>query len=366
MAFFNREQDINRMKSILSGEPNLVYFVYGPINSGKTALLIKVFEELPENYRFFYINFRARDVEDIKDLLKVLFSVKKGPGKLSEFLKEILKGGAKSVEKISGIPIPERIFDLLFNRVDKVEDVFAFLENYFEEIVKKDIVPVFVLDEMQTIKEVLNTTGRPVIGRLFNFLIRLTKETHLCHCLCATSDCLFIEDVYSNARLEGRAEYILVDDLDREHALVMYEKFGFKEKDFIFEYLGGKIGDIIRLFEKKKQGYIEREGIERMIKDETSKLEYFLEKVEFGEKYLLFEDKKIFIGIEGIKETLKVFKENEEISKKEISPIYRNYLISENIIFYNPLEGIVRPQGRILWHALRRLTGNLSHFTGHQ
>jgi len=59
MAFYNREEDIRRMRAVLSGDPNLVYFVYGPINSGKTALLMKVLEELPEEYRVFYINFRV-------------------------------------------------------------------------------------------------------------------------------------------------------------------------------------------------------------------------------------------------------------------------------------------------------------------
>ncbi len=29
MPFFDREEDIRRMKAVLSGEPNLVYFVYG-------------------------------------------------------------------------------------------------------------------------------------------------------------------------------------------------------------------------------------------------------------------------------------------------------------------------------------------------
>ena len=44
--FVNREKEKKELKAILSGRPNFVYFVYGPINSGKTALLMKVFEEL--------------------------------------------------------------------------------------------------------------------------------------------------------------------------------------------------------------------------------------------------------------------------------------------------------------------------------
>jgi len=34
LPFYNREKDIERLKAILSGEPNLVHFIYGPINSG--------------------------------------------------------------------------------------------------------------------------------------------------------------------------------------------------------------------------------------------------------------------------------------------------------------------------------------------
>ncbi len=67
--FVNREKEKRELKAILSGRPNFVYFVYGPINSGKTALLMKVIEELPDDYVVFYINFRWRDVQTIDDLI---------------------------------------------------------------------------------------------------------------------------------------------------------------------------------------------------------------------------------------------------------------------------------------------------------
>ena len=57
--FVDREKEIKELKAVLSGRPNFVYFVYGPINSGKTALLKKVAEELSEDYCIFYINFRG-------------------------------------------------------------------------------------------------------------------------------------------------------------------------------------------------------------------------------------------------------------------------------------------------------------------
>ncbi len=357
MPFYNREKDIRQMKAILSGEPNLVYFVYGPINSGKTALITKVFEELPENYRTFYINFRGRYVQTVEDLIKVLFRVKRGKvsEEIKEFVREFLQGGTKLLQKMKGIPIPENIFDILFKRTDKIEDIFAFLEEYFEEVRDEGYEAIFVLDEMQTIKELINTAGRPVIHELFNFLVRLTKETHLCHCLCATSDCLFIEDVYSNARLEGRAKYILVDDLQKEEAFKLYDEFGFENREFVWEYIGGKVGDMVTLFEEKKRGLSEKDAIKEILKDSSGRISDFLEKIEYGEKFFEYEGKKVRIEKDKIVEIFRIFKNRETIRKEEIIPSYRNYLVSENILFYNPVDGIIRPQSRLLWQAIKKL-----------
>ena len=178
--FVNRKREIRELKAIISGRPNLVYFVYGPINSGKTALLMKVFNELPPDYIVFYINFRARHVANFIDLLKVLFEVRYGERRkrVSQIVKEFLKTGVKIVEKFKGIPVPEKIFDYLFADSRKIKDIFKYLEEVFEEIVIKGYRPVGVL--------------------------------------CAISDCLFIDMFYSNAKLEGRARYFLVDDLDRD------------------------------------------------------------------------------------------------------------------------------------------------------
>ena len=344
--FVDRVREIKELKAVLSGRPNFVYFVYGPINSGKTALLMKVFEELPEEYVVFYINFRGLDVERVEDLMRVLFDVEYGKGKeaVKEIAKELIREGSKLLKKAKGIPIPEKVFDYLFESKRKTEDAFRYLENLFREVVEGRRRPVLVIDEMQVIKEIVNGAGRPVLSELFNFAVRMTKETHLCHCLCATSDCLFIEDVYSNARLEGRAEYILVDDLDKNSALRVYKEFGLEDKKLVWDYIGGKIGDMIKLFERKKRGYSEREALERMLRDEVARLEWLDAKV--------FKERR---DAEELWEFLKEFKEGERtISlKKNFEKLI--YWIKENILFYNPVEGTVRPQGRLLWRAIREV-----------
>jgi AAA+ ATPase superfamily predicted ATPase len=40
--FVNREKEKKELRMILNGKPNFVYFVYGPVDSEKTALLMEV------------------------------------------------------------------------------------------------------------------------------------------------------------------------------------------------------------------------------------------------------------------------------------------------------------------------------------
>ena len=354
MPFFNREEDIRQVKAVLSGEPNFIYFVYGPINSGKTALLTKVAEELPENYRIFYINFRGFEGGYPK-FTRAFFEL--GDNNLWKKLKSkmsVVAAAVEYVEKVANkintaIELPGEIIRMLQMGGDDPEkiDLFHYLERLMERFKKDGKKPVLILDEMQVLKDELNAVGQPLLARLFNFAVRMTKETHLCHVLCATSDCLFVNLVYSSARLEGRAKYILIDDLDKDSAFEVYEGFGFEEKDLVWEYIGGKVGDMVSLFEEKKRGFSEKEALQRMLKDTVMKLEWMLDSIEEGEK--------AGPDVKEIKKLLEKFKESDEKEYKEVKGKVLKFLIQENILFYNPLTGTVRSQSRLLWRAIKEL-----------
>ncbi len=350
--FVNREKEKKELKAVLSGRPNLVYFVYGPINSGKTALLMKVFEELPENYVVFYINFRGLETRRYEDFVRAMFTVKyQGVWEKIKEKGDLFLGGVKFLEEVAKklnytIPVPKEILKAIMGGRDEEMDCFKYLEEVMRRLVEKKKRPVLVLDELQMLREV-NKNG-PVLHDLFNFLVRMTKETHLCHCLCATSDCLFIDMVYSSARLEGRAKYLLVDDLNKEEAFEVYSAFGFENKELVWDYIGGKVGDMVILFEEKKRGYSEEDALERMLRDEVAKFEWMLDLVEEGEK----EGPEV----EKIKELLGKFRNKEEIAYRKVKGKVLKFLIRENILFYNPLEGTVRPQSRLLWKAIKELT----------
>ncbi|ENN95608.1 ATPase AAA, partial [Methanocaldococcus villosus KIN24-T80] len=75
MEFFNREKEINEILSIIEFEPNFIYFLYGPINSGKTALINEIINNRldKDKYVVFYINLRRYFISKYNDFIEVLF-----------------------------------------------------------------------------------------------------------------------------------------------------------------------------------------------------------------------------------------------------------------------------------------------------
>ncbi|CAB3289494.1 AAA ATPase [Methanocaldococcus lauensis] len=365
MKFFNREEEIKEILSILEGEPNFIYFIFGPINSGKTALITEVINnKLDKNkYVVFYINLRGRFIDDYDKFLKVLFNVYEEPliDKIRTALLSIVKDLPEVIKStiisklsggvVSGIPIPKNLLTQLLLKKDNIEDVFEFLDGYFIEINKKGKKPILIIDELQVIGD-LKINGF-LIYKLFNFFVRLTKELHLCHVLCLSLDSLFIEYVYNTGELEGRAKYILVDDFDKETALkfmdflakeILNKNLSDDEKELIYSYVGGKPVLIYKVIDKMR--YEELDNIlNEMLKIEISKLKYFLEDVK--------EDNEKFY--KEVVNYLSLFKENYIIEDVKIPKKIREFLIKKNILFLNPIDGNLKPQSYLIWNAIKRV-----------
>ncbi|MEA3324036.1 MAG: ATP-binding protein, partial [Euryarchaeota archaeon] len=251
VTFYDREPELKEMMDILSMKPRLITFVYGPINSGKTELITHLIEELPEDYVVFYINLRGKFISNYDDFVRALFKLDREKKEYKEILKTISEVSLKSL-KFTGIPITEGVLDLFF-REKTYEDVFEFLEDYLTEIAKNK-VPVLIVDELQKIGDVKINTH--LIYELFNLFIRLTKELHLCHVFAVSSDSLFIEQVYSEAMLSGRSDYLLVDDFDYEQTMDFLDGYGFMdgEKMMAWDYCGGKPVCLVELINRKLRG----------------------------------------------------------------------------------------------------------------
>ncbi|CAB3289139.1 Chromosomal replication initiator protein DnaA [Methanocaldococcus lauensis] len=61
MKFFDREKEIEEFINIINREPDDIYFIFGPINSGKTVLIIEIINNMLDKNKYvvFYINLRG-------------------------------------------------------------------------------------------------------------------------------------------------------------------------------------------------------------------------------------------------------------------------------------------------------------------
>ena len=328
--FFDRERELGKLLRLVSAEPNLITFVYGPINSGKTALMAEFVRKLPANHVAFYINLRRTPVASYGDFVDVLFSVefRNRVKTIGEAVSLILSTGREAF----GFPVPTELLERI-TREKKPKNAFAYIATLMEEVRKAGEKPVLILDELQVIGD-LKVNGS-LIYELFNFLIHLTKETHLTHVFVVTSDSLFIERVYSEAMLQGRADYFLVDDFDRETALAFLKSVGLSdgEVELVWNHFGGKP---VYLAEAPKHRDELKEWCERTLRLRVQSINALV----YGRKNMI--------------SLLKEFRDRDEVPFDGRVNKALKELVKANVLFVDPLNGVVKPQGRLELLAIRK------------
>nr|QNO49573.1 putative ATP-binding protein [Methanosarcinales archaeon ANME-2c ERB4] len=349
ITFHNRERETDEIMKILDADPTLITFIYGPINSGKTELINNLIKTLPESQKVFYINLRGRFISNCDEFIKVLFDVEHEARyeRIKEFLKPIVN---VLPESYSGIPIPKDVFLNLFKEKE-VEDAFVYIETVLRAFYKNDQPPVLVIDELQVIGDL--KVDDLLIYKLFNFFVRLTKELHLAHVFVVSSDSLAIEQVYSEAMLEGRCRYLLVDDFDRETTAAFLEEHGFTddETSVAWDYFGGKPVYLIELanYEKKVA------KAEELLVLRTGEIETILKRINELGGEIIIEGIKYSISYEKLVGALKKFIDHETIDMNEVDEISKAFLVKKNILFVDPLRKIIKPQSRLDLLALREV-----------
>ena len=346
IGFHDREDEIKELMNILDTRPDIITFVYGPINSGKTELFNYLIGKLPEKYKVFYINLRGVYVREADDFLKVLFEVEEEERTVREFLKVVIDALPRSV---GGIPIPKSAF-LRFFEGKEVENVFRYLEMFFKRISEK-FIPVLIMDELQVIKDV--KIDELLIYKLFNFFIRLTKELHTCHVFAVTSDSLFIERIYAEAMLHGRCRFLLVDDFDYEETREFLKRKGLSDEEiaYVWENVGGKpvyLVEIVKSEDKRKK-------VEELLSVRESEIRQRLKILrEFGERISIYGE-EYNVDYERVIEALSMFAEREHIDNDEIDEISKRYLVKLNILFADPVRGKIKTQSKIDLIAIRNI-----------
>ncbi len=347
MEFYNREKEIKDLLNIIRQEPNFITFIYGPINSGKTVLMYHLVNEVlsrqEKKYATFYINLRGYSITKREEFLKVLFEVYDEDTFKKKF-DRILKGMEKYHK---AIPVIRSIWREFFYG-EKSFDAFKHVENFLQELYDKGLKPIIIFDELQVIKDI--KIDNFLIYRLFNLFIRLTKELKLCHVFAITSDSTFIERIYNEAMLQGRCEYYLVDDFDKETVEKILREKGFNDKEIniVWHYFGGKPIYISRVIEERRVGGDIKELCEKFQRVRNRQIKDLLYS-------LRREDKRKY---ENVIEILKIFLQRDSFEYEELTNEIL-WLIDKNILFLDPISGKIKPQSHLEWNAIKNLLSNV-------
>jgi len=338
IEFHDREKEIQEIMRILRAPPNLITFVYGPINSGKSSLMDKVARELKEGYVVFYVDLRERFVKNYDDFVRVLFKVHRRKVRdYKAFLAKVLEDF-----NFEGLPIPKNILTELLRSSD-VEDVFEYVITVFETVKKKGKTPVLILDELQVIGDL--KINDLLIYRLFNLFVSITKKRHLAHVFAITSDSLFIEKVFNEAMLHGRCRYLLVDDFDYETTVSFLRKHGFSEEEIelAWNYLGGKPVYLVEVVKEKDRL---KEFCEELL---------IIRKRQIKDLLYSLDDK----FRKSVLDILSQFKDNDSITYEYLTNGL-TWCIKNNILFLDPTNEIIKPQSRIDLLVIRRVLEEIS------
>ncbi len=327
IEFWDRERETEEVMRILNARPDLIIFIYGPINSGKTELIQHLIRKLSQNFVIFYINLRERMIRDYNDFIEALFEID-----VRDRKRIVIKELIAEITKFAGIPISKSLLDSFFEE-DRPKNAFRYIVNVVKDIRGEGKIPVLIVDELQKIGDV--KVDDYLIYELFNLFIRLTKELHACHVFTITSDSLFLEKIYSEAMLQGRAEYLLVDDFDYNTTAKILKRYGFsdEEVELTWKYFGGKPSYLVRAVRAKLTNESLKGLAEKYLKIRIRQIKDAI--------YELDDDMR-----KRVIELFKEFSEADSIAYEWLTDEIR-FCVRKNVLFVDPVESVVKPQSRL-------------------
>ena len=354
--FINRQQEIAFLESWVAEEANNILFIYGPKSSGKTTLLYRfVRESLANgNYDIKHFNLREILIVQYQDFIKTFFEhdYSKDKGDVKEKREYDLKVFKLSVETLKGLN-------------DKELDPFVVMKQELLKLNDRGIRPVIIIDELQALEGIYMNGQRELLKELFNFFVAMTKESHLCHVIIASSDGYFIERIYSDSKLKKTSKFLEIDylrkddvyywlnNLKKESAITKYTLTS-GQVDRIWEIFGGSCWEISRFL-----GDILMRAAEGKVPDSVFEEE---QKKVLIQMRSLFEDysytpkrKAIFHAVHAAMQTDSRFSRSQVFAKLaepicDEKELYEDLgeLVRQNFLAYNPVTATYMVQGRTM------------------
>ena len=272
-AFINRRRELAFLDSWIAERPNNLLFIHGPKSSGKTTLLMEFIRRRlsSDNYDIKHFNLRELLITSYKDFISSFFRIDYGNSK-------------GDVKEVSGYSLPFfRLSAEVLKGIESTDlDAFAVMNIELEKIVASGRRPVIIIDELQALEGIYMNGQRELVKELFNFFVAITKESHLCHVIIASSDGYFIQCIYDDSRLKKTSSFLAVDylsesdvaywldNLAQESNISEYQ-LSTEQKATIWHTFGGSMWEISRflgdLLMRAQGGSVAQEIFAEMIEE---------------------------------------------------------------------------------------------------
>jgi len=360
-AFINRRQEMFFLEQWISEKPESLLFIFGPKSSGKTTLLTRFIEQnLPNNrYEIKHFNLRKIFIVSYQHFIQTFFTIdySKSKDDVKERRQYNLKVFKLTVDTLKGLE-------------EKSLDPFAVMKQELQKTSDQGIRTIIIIDELQALDGIYLNGQRELLKELFNFFVAMTKESHLCHIIIASSDGYFIERIYNDSKLKKTSKFLEVDYLSKEDIQSWLndlaknskiKKFVLTDfqKEEIWNIFGGScweissfLGDLLRV---ARDGFIPDDEFEELLEQKKITMRSMFEdyaglnKQKTGLFRAINQVNTIQSHIK-LRDLAGIVKNNlftEPELRKELSELVR-----QNFLAYSPVTAEYTIQGRSMEHGL--------------
>ena len=247
--FINRQRELQFLHQWISEQPGNLLFIYGPKSSGKTTLLTQFIKHnlANDDYDIKHFNLRELLITSYKDFIRSFFRIDydRAKGDVKEIRSYSLPFFRLSVEVLKGVESTDL-------------DALAVMKMEIRKSADSGRQPVIIIDELQALEGIYTNGQRELLKELFNFFVAISKESHLCHVIIASSDGYFVERIYNDSKLKKTSKFLCVDYLSkddvyywlgdlRKHSNIDDYTLSNKQIEIIWNTMGGSTWEIYAL-----------------------------------------------------------------------------------------------------------------------
>lgn len=358
-AFINRVAELESLKDSVSKQPENILFIYGPKSSGKTTLIYKFVDELKKDslqkYDIKHFNLRTILLGNYEDFLRAFFGAELTENerndvttRTAELNLNIFRLSTQTMASLKG----------------KNVDPFAVMQAELERMNQSGIRPIIIIDELQALEGIYLNGQRELLKEMFNFFVAMTKESHLCHVLIASSDGYFIERIYNDSKLKKTSAFMSVDYLTEEDTYYwlnnLERESGMKnfalsesQKDELWNVLGGSCWEVSHILgdlqDSAVDGKVPPEPFDKILQKYK-----VMQRSRFYDYARLYKDKiAMFVRMAEVvaQQTSFAFSDFAELVERKTISMEKlekeiAELVRQNVLAYNPTTSEFSLQGR--------------------